>query len=96
MANRGNSVRFRFWHHGRANGPIVISVVGATGEHVTQIIQSPTRVLLDKTDRGANAALERSSQPTVQRRCCVQINRGGLFKACGCVMQHKRKTIVLN
>jgi hypothetical protein len=40
------------------NGPIVISVVGATGEHVTHIIQSPTRVLLDKTDRGANAALE--------------------------------------
>ena len=36
----------------------MISAVGATGEHVTHIIQSPTRVLLDKTDRGANAALE--------------------------------------
>ena len=40
------------------DGPIVISVVGATGEHVTHIIESPTRVLLDKTDRGANVALE--------------------------------------
>jgi hypothetical protein len=40
------------------NGPIVISVVGETGEHVTHIIHSPTRVLLDKTDRGANSALE--------------------------------------
>jgi hypothetical protein len=29
-----------------------------TGEHVTHIIQSPTRVLLDKADMGANAALE--------------------------------------
>jgi hypothetical protein len=40
------------------NGPIVISVVGETGAHVTHIIRSPTRVLLNKTDRGANAALE--------------------------------------
>lgn len=40
------------------NGPIVISVVVATGEHITHIIHAPTRVLLDKTDRGANAALE--------------------------------------
>ena len=40
------------------NGPIIISVVAAGGEHLTHIIQSPTRVLLDKTDRGANAAME--------------------------------------
>lgn len=40
------------------NGPIVISVLGATGEHVTHIVESPTRVLLDKTDSGANVALE--------------------------------------
>jgi hypothetical protein len=40
------------------NGPIVISVVAPTGEHVTHIIQSPTRVLLDKSDRGANVALQ--------------------------------------
>jgi hypothetical protein len=40
------------------NGSIVVSVLGETGEHVTHIVQSPTRVLLDKTDRGANAALE--------------------------------------
>jgi len=39
-------------------GPIVISVAEVTGEHVTHIIRSPTRVLLDKTDSGANAALE--------------------------------------
>lgn len=40
------------------NGPIVISVAEVTGEHVSHIIHSPTRVLLDKTDSGANAALE--------------------------------------
>ena len=40
------------------NGPIVISVARPTGEHVTHIIESPTRVLLGRTDRGANAALE--------------------------------------
>lgn len=40
------------------DGPIVISVAEVTGEHVTHIIHSPTRVLLDTTDAGANAALE--------------------------------------
>lgn len=40
------------------DGPIVISVAEVTGEHVTHIIRSPTRVLLDKTESGANAALE--------------------------------------
>ena len=39
-------------------GPIVISVAEVTGEHVTHIIRSPTRVALDKTDSGASAALE--------------------------------------
>ena len=36
----------------------MISVAEVTGEHLTHIIRSPTRVLLDKTDSGANAALE--------------------------------------
>lgn len=40
------------------DGPIVISVADVTGEHVTHVIHSPIRVLLDTTDRGANAALE--------------------------------------
>ena len=40
------------------NGSIVISVADAAGGHVSHIIRSPTRVLLDRTDRGANAALE--------------------------------------
>jgi len=40
------------------NGPIVISVADLTGEHISHIIHAPTRVLLDQTDRGANAALE--------------------------------------
>ena len=40
------------------NGPIVISVAGPTGEHLSHIIRAPTRVRLDTTDRGANAALE--------------------------------------
>ena len=40
------------------SGPIVISVADARGAHVSHIIHAPTRVLLDKTDRGANAALE--------------------------------------
>ena len=48
------------------DGPIVISVTQATGEHVTHIINSPTRVLLDRTDRGANAALEIESADGVK------------------------------
>ena len=40
------------------DGAIVISVQDVTGEHVTHIINSPTRVLLDRTENGANAALE--------------------------------------
>lgn len=40
------------------NGSIVISVAEPTGEHVSHVIEAPTRVLLDTTDRGANAALE--------------------------------------
>ena len=39
-------------------GPIVIAVAEPTGDHVTHIIRSPTRVLLEKTSSGANAALE--------------------------------------
>ena len=40
------------------NGSIVISVAEPAGAHVSHIIRSPTRMLLDRTDRGANAALE--------------------------------------
>ena len=40
------------------NGPIVISVAEATGAHLSHIIHDPTRVLLNKTDSGWNAALE--------------------------------------
>lgn len=37
---------------------ITIAVAEVTGDHITHIIRSPTRVLLDKTDTGANAALQ--------------------------------------
>ena len=40
------------------NGPIVISVAEATGAHVSHIIHAPTRVRLNKTNSGWNAALE--------------------------------------
>ena len=36
---------------------IVISAADVTGEHVTHIIQSPTRVLLETTDSGVNVSL---------------------------------------
>ena len=40
------------------NGPIIIAVAEPTGDHVTHIIRSPTQVLLERTDSGANASLE--------------------------------------
>ena len=40
------------------NGPIIIAVAEPTGDHVTHIIHSPTRVLLEKTESGAHAALQ--------------------------------------
>ena len=48
------------------NGSIVISVAEATGAHVSHIIRSPTRVFLDRTDRGANVALEIESADGVK------------------------------
>ena len=40
------------------DGPITIAVAEPGGDHLTHIIRSPTRVQLDKTEAGANAALE--------------------------------------
>lgn len=40
------------------DGPIVIAVAEPTGDHITRIIHSPVRVLLEKTESGANAGLQ--------------------------------------
>ena len=40
------------------HGTISIAVAEATGEQLTHTIHSATRVLVDKTKTGANAALE--------------------------------------
>ena len=39
-------------------GTISIAVAEPTGDHVTHTIHSPTHVFLDRTEKGANAALE--------------------------------------
>lgn len=39
-------------------GTISIAVAEPTGDHVTHTIHSPTHVFIDKTETGANAALE--------------------------------------
>ena len=45
-------------HYAEPDGPITITVAEPGGDLLHAIIRSPTRVQLDRTDGGANAAVE--------------------------------------
>ena len=62
------------WHYSELDGPITIAVAEPGGDHLTHIIRSPTRVQLDKTDSGMNAAVEIDS--AMDDRSALQ-NDGG-------------------